>query len=187
MTTTPSATTLSPAAFAQRLAGSECELIDVRTPVEFGEIHVKGAKNIPLDQLDPVALKWPNTDTNRTIYLICRSGSRGKKGCEVLVAAGFTNIINIEGGTLACEAAGLPVVRGKKVMSLERQVRIAAGGISLIGAVLALTVDSWFAGIPALIGAGLVFAGVSDTCGMGLLLAKMPWNRKSSVQTCAVK
>ena len=157
------------------------ELIDVRTPAEFGEVHVRGAKNIPLDRLDPSALG----EKTRTIYVICRSGSRGQKGCEKLVAAGFTNVVNIDGGTLACERAGLPVARGKKVMSLERQVRIAAGGIALVGAVLALAVHPWFAGVPAFIGAGLVFAGITDTCGMGLMLAKMPWNRRvTPAETC---
>jgi len=179
--------TISPAAFANLLAAGGVELIDVRTPVEFAEVHVQGARNIPLDRLDPAALKGENADHSRTLYVVCRSGSRGRKGCEALLAGGFTNVINVDGGTLACEAAELPVVRGTKMMSLERQVRIAAGGISLIGAVLALTVDSWFAGIPAFIGAGLAFAGVTDTCTMGMMLAKMPWNRHALAASCAVK
>jgi rhodanese-related sulfurtransferase len=88
------------------------------------------------------------------------------------------NVINVEGGTEAWLAAGLPVVRGKKVMSLERQVRIAAGAIVLAGAIAALvTGNVYFAGIPAFVGAGLMFAGISDSCAMGLLIAKMPWNQ----------
>ncbi len=173
MTTTVSR--ISPAELKALCEQGGVELLDVRTPLEFGEVHVVGAKNVPLDQLNPAAFG----DPNRKIYVICRSGSRGQKGCEKLAAAGFTNVVNIDGGTLACEQAGVPVVRGKKVMSLERQVRIAAGGIALTGAVLALTVHPWFAGIPAFIGAGLVFAGISDWCGMGLLIAKMPWNKRA--------
>ncbi len=180
-------TLLSPAALAQRLAAGGVELLDVRTPLEFAELHIKGARNVPLDRLDPAALTAENADTARPIHVVCRTGNRGRKACEALTAAGFTNVVNIDGGTLACEVAGLPVARGRKVMSLERQVRIAAGGIGFVGAVLAMAVDSWFAGIPAFIGAGLVFAGISDTCGMGMLIAKMPWNRKSDGQTCAVK
>jgi rhodanese-related sulfurtransferase len=156
------------------------ELFDVRTPLEFSEVHVVGATNVPLDQLNPATLLGADRDPTRPLYVVCRSGTRGQKACEKLSAAGFTNVINIDGGTQACEQAGVPVVRGKKVMSLERQVRIAAGGLALTGAVLALTVHPWFAGIPAFIGAGLVFAGISDWCGMGLLLAKMPWNRGAS-------
>jgi rhodanese-related sulfurtransferase len=173
-------TSISPAELKDLLVRGEIELLDVRTPLEFGEVHVVGAKNVPLDELDPTALLWPNTDANRPVYIICRSGSRGQKGCDKLTAAGFTSVINVDGGTLACEQAGVPVARGQKVMSLERQVRIAAGGIALTGAVLALTVHPWFAGIPAFIGGGLVFAGLSDWCGMGLLLAKMPWNKRAT-------
>ena len=131
---------------------------------------------MPLDQLDPATLG----DPTRPVYVVCRSGARGAKACEKLAAAGFTNAVNVDGGTLACEQAGLPVVRGKKVMSLERQVRVVAGGVGLVGAVLALAVHPWFAGIPAFIGAGLLFAGLTDTCGMGMLLARMPWNRRAS-------
>lgn len=168
--------TISPADLKTLCEQGTVELLDVRTPLEFGEVHVVGAKNVPLDELKPESLGEPT----RTIYVICRSGTRGQKACDKLTAAGFTNVINVNGGTLACEQAGVPVVRGQKVMSLERQVRIAAGGLALTGAVLALAVDPWFACIPAFIGAGLVFAGLSDWCGMGLLIAKMPWNRRAA-------
>lgn len=170
---------ITPAELKALCEQGEVELIDVRTPLEFGEVHVRGAKNVPLDGLNPTALLWPNTDAARPLYVICRSGTRGAKACAKLAAAGFTNVTNVDGGTQACEQAGLPVVRGKKVMSLERQVRVAAGGIALTGAVLALAVHPWFAAVPAFIGAGLVFAGLTDWCGMGLLLAKMPWNRRA--------
>jgi rhodanese-related sulfurtransferase len=170
---------ISPAELKTLCEQGAVELLDVRTPLEFSEVHVVGAKNVPLDQLNPATLGNPT----RPLYVVCRSGSRGQKACEKLTAAGFTNVTNIDGGTQACEQAGVPVVRGKKVMSLERQVRIAAGGLALAGAVLALTVHPWFAGLSAFIGAGLVFAGISDWCGMGLLLAKMPWNRGASCKT----
>jgi rhodanese-related sulfurtransferase len=97
------------------------------------------------------------------------------------LAAGLTSVANVEGGTLACVEAGLPVVRGKKAISLERQVRIAAGSLVLIGVLLGWLVHPALAGLAAFVGAGLVFAGLTDTCGMGLLLARMPWNR---VQDC---
>lgn len=155
------------------------ELIDVRTPVEFQEVHATGAKNISLDTIDPQAVLSKRTGhASQPIYVICKSGNRGKKACQKFLEAGFTDIVNVEGGTDAWNAAGLPVVRGKKAISLERQVRIAAGSISLIGALLALFVHPWFAVIPAFIGAGLTFAGITDTCGMGMLLARMPWNQR---------
>ena len=93
------------------------------------------------------------------------------------MAAGFTNIVNVEGGTLACVEHGLPVVRGNKMVSLERQVRIAAGLLVLVGALLGWLVHPALHGLSAFIGAGLLFAGITDTCGMGMLLARMPWNQ----------
>lgn len=174
MTATDTPLTISVAELSKRFESGSPILIDVRTPAEFEEVHVPQAKNLPLDKLDPAAL-----DHSQPLVVICRSGGRGQKACETLRAAGFA-ATNVEGGTLAWEQAGYPVVRGRKTMSLERQVRILAGGIAFVGAVLALTVDGWFAGIPAFIGAGLVFAGVTDTCGMGMVLARMPWNRRGA-------
>jgi rhodanese-related sulfurtransferase len=159
------------------------ELIDVRTPAEFRELHVAGARNVPLDRLDPAALRSETSaGVGKPLYVICQRGSRGKQACEKLAAAGWTDVINVEGGTLACEGAGLPVVRGKKTISLERQVRIVAGALVLVGAVLALMVHPYFAGLSAFIGAGLMFAGITDTCGMAMCLARMPWNQVGEPQ-----
>jgi rhodanese-related sulfurtransferase len=97
--------------------------------------------------------------------------------CEKLQAAGYTNVVNVEGGTKAWDEAGLPVVRGQKAISLERQVRIAAGTLVLIGALLGYFAHPYWIGLSAFVGAGLIFAGVTDTCGMAMLLARMPWNR----------
>jgi rhodanese-related sulfurtransferase len=165
---------------ALHASGQLIELIDVRTPVEFREMHVAFARNVPLDQLDPEAISQSQsqaTATNAPVYVICQSGSRGRQACEKLIAAGISNVVNIEGGTLAWTEAGLPVVRGKKAMSLERQVRIAAGTLVLIGVTLGWLVHPACVGLAAFVGAGLVFAGITDTCGMGMLLARMPWNR----------
>jgi len=157
--------------------GTKIDLIDVRTPVEYREVHVEIARNIPLDQLDPAALmQGRNGSTDKPLYLICQSGSRGQQACQRFIKAGFSNVVNVEGGTMACVEAGLPVVRGKKAISLERQVRIAAGSLVLLGAVLGWFVHPAFVGLSAFVGAGLIFSGVTDTCGMGMILARMPWN-----------
>ena len=158
-------------------ANKSVELIDVRTPVEFRDVHVDFARNVPLYQLDAQAIRAQRSGSeSEPLYVICRSGSRGKQACDKLAHAGM-NVVNVEGGTLAWDAAGLPVVRGKKIISLERQVRIAAGFLVLVGAVLAVVVHPYFAGLSAFVGAGLMFAGITDSCGMAMLLAKMPWNR----------
>lgn len=158
-------------------AGTAIELIDVRTPVEFREIHVNFARNIPLDQFDANAIAAGRVNSSQPLYLICHAGSRGQQACAKLVAAGCANVVNVEGGTQAWNSAGLPVVRGKKAMSLERQVRIAAGLMVLIGVAIGFFVTPYGLGLAAFVGAGLVFAGITDTCGMGMILARMPWNQ----------
>ncbi len=171
--------TITPRELAALLAaGPGLELWDVRTPVEYQEVHVKGTKNRPLSDLDAAAARAAGVGTEqRPLYVVCRSGSRGKQACELLERAGVTNVINVEGGTLACVEAGLAVVRGRAMISLERQVRIAAGSLVLVGVGLGSFLSPYWFGLAAFVGAGLVFAGVTDTCGMGLLLARMPWNR----------
>ena len=160
--------------------GEPLDLIDVRTPMEFEEVHVDFARNVPLDQLDPASfLKERSTDPARPLYVICRAGSRGKRACEALLAAGHASVVNVEGGTAAWEAAGLPVTRGRRGMSLERQVRIVAGLLVVVGTALGFFVHSALLGLPAFVGTGLVIAGITDWCGMGLLLARMPWNQVS--------
>lgn len=166
-------------------SGETIDLIDVRTPVEFREVHVSVAKNMPLDQLranDVTASRKSASD--KPVYVICRSGSRGQQACAKLEQAGL-NVVNVEGGTNACVAAGLPLVRGKKAMSLERQVRIAAGSLVLTGVLLSIFVHPYWIGLSGFVGAGLIFAGVTDSCAMGMLIAKMPWNRVASGGTAS--
>lgn len=170
--------TISPKQLADIVdIGRTVTVIDVRTPVEFREVHATCAKNIPLDQLDTSEIAKLRDGSHEPLYVICKSGGRGKQACETLSAAGQTNVVNVAGGTIAWEQAGLPVVRGKKAMSLERQVRIAAGSLVFAGAVLSYLVHPYFIGLSGFVGAGLVFAGITDTCTMGMLIAKMPWNQ----------
>lgn len=159
----------------RRQEGEVAELIDVRTPAEYAEIHVEGARLVPLESLDPQAIAAGRN--GEPLYVICRSGSRAAKAYAKLQGAGVQNIFSVEGGTLAWEQAGLPVVRGKKVISLERQVRIAAGLLVVLGVALGWTFHPAFHALSAFVGAGLAFAGMTDTCGMGLMLARMPWNQ----------
>jgi rhodanese-related sulfurtransferase len=151
-------------------------VIDVRTPVEFAEVHVPQARSVPLDELKPDSLSLPK---DQPVYLLCRSGQRATKAADRFLQAGFSQPVVVAGGTLAWIDANLPVTRSAvKVMSLERQVRIAAGAIVLAGVLLARFVNCNFLWLSGFVGAGLIFAGLTDFCGMGLLLAKMPWNRR---------
>lgn len=170
--------TISPSELGELVKGGRSiQVIDVRTPLEFREVHATCARNIPLDKLDPAEISKTRNGSNESLYVICKSGARGKQACEKLIAAGQSNVINVDGGTTGWEQAGLPVVRGQKTMSLERQVRIAAGSIVFVGVLLSVLVHSYFIWLSGFIGAGLVFAGITDTCGMGMVIAKMPWNQ----------
>ncbi|MHB1422485.1 MAG: rhodanese-like domain-containing protein [Gemmataceae bacterium] len=163
---------------ALRSSGQIVELLDVRTPVEFREIHVPFARNVPLSELDAAALARERVGrAAEPLYVICRSGSRGKQACDQLVKAGMVKAINVEGGTLAWAECGLPIARGKKALSLERQVRLTVGLLVMIASLLTWLVHPYFFVLTMAVGAGLFYSGATDTCAMALLLARLPWNR----------
>ena len=182
--------TISPATVAEHAEYAErgipFDLIDVRTPAEFGGVHAAMARNIPLDVLDPEALRERRKKLPGPIYVICERGGRSSDAAQRLLAAGHADVFSVDGGTLAWDSAGLPVVRGEKVMSMERQVRIGAGLIVLLGVGLSF-VHPYFLGIAGFVGAGLVFSGVTDTCGMAYVLGKMPWNQATAPAVCSPK
>jgi rhodanese-related sulfurtransferase len=155
-------------------------LLDVRTPGEFEGGHISGAYNVPLDLLGEHA-----RDVRMApgpVVLICQSGQRASRAEALLRNAGLANVHVLEGGMKDWQARGMPVRRVRARMSLERQVRIVAGALAASGGVAALAVSPLFALIPVVIGSGLVFAGVTDTCGMAMMLSRLPYNR--GAQTC---
>jgi len=162
------------------LEDATVRLLDVRTPGEFENAHISGAYNVPLDLLGEHA-----KDVRMApgpVVLICQSGQRASRAESLLRGAGLANVHVLEGGMKDWQARGMPVKRVRARISLERQVRIVAGALAASGGVAALTVSPAFALVPAVIGSGLVFAGITDTCGMGMLLARLPYNR--GAQTC---
>lgn len=152
-------------------------LVDVRSAAEFRASHVPGAQNIPLDELeDKIGEEVKDKDT--TLYLMCSCGNRSGKGCAEMEAMGYHNVISIEGGIIEMKRLGIKIVEEEHhVISLERQVRIAAGSLVLTGVICGLMLNPNYFAISAFVGAGLVFAGITNTCGLGLLLARMPWNK----------
>jgi rhodanese-related sulfurtransferase len=159
-------------------------LLDVRTPGEFATAHIAGSYNVPVDVLAEHSAEIRGLE--RPVVLICQSGQRADRADAVLRASGMRHLQVLDGGMRAWLDAGLPVNRGAQRMSLERQVRIAAGTLAATGGFLALLVSPWFAAIPAFVGTGLVFAGVTDTCAMGMLLARLPYNRASACDVATV-
>ena len=162
------------------------DLIDVRTPGEYHSGHAAGARSFPLDRLDAKALLASRqAKADQPIYIICKSGGRSQQACEKLTAAGVGNLVNVEGGTMAWKQAGLPIEGAtRRVWALDRQVQATAGAICLSGAVLGTWTNPWFYLLSAMVGLGLLLAGLTGFCPMGLLLARMPWNQHSK-SSCA--
>ncbi len=178
---------ISPAALAACYdAGNSHELLDVRTPPEYASAHVPGAKSVPLHELKVESI-LARHEPGTPIYVLCQAGPRASKAIEQFERAGCADCVLVEGGTKAWIDAGLPIHRGvRKVLPLMRQVQIVVGALNAIGAILALAVHSWFAVLPLFLGCGLLFAGVTGTCGVAVLLAQMPWNlgQDSSCHCC---
>jgi rhodanese-related sulfurtransferase len=159
-------------------------LLDVRTPGEYSALHIRGAYNVPLGRLSEHASEIRGV--TGPVVLVCRSGQRARKAEAALKSAGMPNLHVLEGGMQGWEAAGLPVERGVERLSLERQVRIVAGSVTGVGALLALTMSSLFALVPLVVGVGLAFSGVTDSCGMAMLLARLPYNRPAQCDVGAM-
>jgi len=144
-------------------------LVDVREYPEYAEAHIAGARLVPLQSLrqNPELVGG-----GEDVFLLCRSGRRAQEAAQILRERGLAQPLVVEGGIEAWKQAGFPVTGQKGPVSLERQVRIAAGALVLTG----LFVPG-LRFLPYVVGTGLVFAGVTDSCAMGMLLARLPWNR----------
>lgn len=160
-------------------SGAGVRLLDVRTPGEYETAHISGAYNVPLDTLDEHAGEI-RAQVDAPVVLVCQSGVRARRAEEALRGAGMPNLHVLEGGVNGWMAAGKPVRRGRERISLERQVRIVAGALAATGGLLAVLANPWYGLLSAFVGGGLVFAGVTDTCGMALVLARLPYNRPAS-------
>ena len=152
------------------------QLIDVRTALEFDSEHIKGSKNLPLNELGQ---KDPGLNQQEPVFVICRTGNRAGRAAAQLNASGFACEV-LQGGILEWKKSGLPVVEGKKRLSLERQVQLTIGLLILTGVTLGFTVNQLFFLLPGFIGCGLTFAGLTGNCGLAMVLAKAPWNRIDS-------
>ncbi|MGB1128741.1 MAG: rhodanese-like domain-containing protein [Haloferula sp.] len=147
-------------------------LVDVRTPAEFRAMHISDSELMPLGALRAAELK------EKDCVLVCQSGKRAELAFAELTGSGSKRLRVLEGGVAAWERAGHPVVRGGAAWSLERQTRLVIGIMVLTGVLLGWLVHPGFYGISAFAGAGLIFAGITDWCGMALLIAKAPWNQR---------
>ena len=154
---------------------STVDFINVCTPAEYKEKHIKGVRSVPLDTLHT---KVDELNKKKTIYIHCRSGNRGRQAIEKLQSLGVTaELVNVEGGILAWEEAGHETGSQTSRLPIMRQVFIGAGGLVLLGLILTHFIDYTFILLPLFVSLGLLVSGTTGWCGMALLLAKMPWNK----------
>lgn len=166
-------TPLQPRRVREMLQAGECMVVDVREPDEHAREHIEGAVLMPLSRFDPAGLP-----KGGTLVFHCRSGTRSQEAAQRALASGCAGVCYLEGGISAWREAGLPIVENRRVpISIMRQVQITAGSIVVVGTLLGAFVDPWWLVLSGFVGAGLVFAGVSGTCGLALVLGKMPWNK----------
>lgn len=174
------ASTATPGQAQQLLANDSALIVDVRTPAEFGTAHIDGSINIPLDQVD-IHLERIVGSAQGTMLLVCQSGGRAGQAAHKLAQAGHLEVVVLTGGMSEWQSAGLPVQQadsGAEKWALERQVRLVAGSITLTSVLTSAAIPKakWGA---AFIGGGLTFAALSNTCMMGNLLGRLPYNQGS--------
>ena len=153
-------------------------LLDVRTPAEFETSHIPGSYNVPLDTLREHREEL-RRHLDEDVVLVCRSGNRAAQAEQSLAEVGLPGLRVLDGGIVGWESSGAPLARGNQTWELERQVRLVAGSI-VAASVLGSLVVPGLQWVAAGVGGGLVFAALTDTCAMGMLLAKLPWNRGAS-------
>lgn len=159
----------------EKLGNEDIHLVDVRQHGEFAGGRIEGAKLLPLGELEK---RHQELDHTKPIYVVCRTGNRSGQAQKNLYDLGFTNVINVTGGFEAWKKAGLPFEKDENApWDIERQVRFVAGLLVLTGFILSVLVHPYFIGLSVFVGAGLTFAALTNTCTMGMILMKMPWNR----------
>jgi rhodanese-related sulfurtransferase len=153
-------------------------LIDVRTPAEFDSAHIPGSYNVPLHLLQEHAAEIAG-HLDQDVVLVCRSGSRAAQAEQTLTRNGLTNVHLLEGGITAWQQHAAPVTRGRPRWDIERQVRLVAGTVVFLAVMGSLLLPG-LQYVAAALGAGLAIAALTNTCTMGMLLAKLPYNRGAS-------
>ena len=160
-----------------RLGSESAVLIDVREVAEFAGARIAGAMLVPLGDIES---RHHEIDNEAELYVICRTGRRSAEAQRKLEGLGFANVTNVAGGIEAWKKEKLPVERNKHApWTIERQVRFTAGLLVLAGVLLSFLAHPYFIVLSGLIGFGLAFTAAIDWCGMGLLIAKLPWNRRA--------
>ncbi len=154
----------------------QAKILDVRSAFEFSQVHVEPSVNIPIDM---ISAKINELGQSKQSYLVlCHTGNRAAMAADMLMQSGIHAVKVIRGGIAHWQNEKLPVIKGEGGISLERQVRIIAGSLILLGIILSWQFHWAFIFISVFVSSGLVFAGLTDSCLMGMLLMKLPYNKK---------
>jgi len=163
---------------ASALASQDAQVkfLDVRSVLEFSQAHIKDSINVPIDMLTMKVNEL--SQAKQTYIVLCRTGNRSPMAADMLIQSGIHGVEVMDGGITGWQKEGLAVIKGEGGISLERQVRVMAGSIVLLGILLSWFIHPWFIGISLFVSCGLIYAGLTDNCMMGMLLMKLPYNKK---------
>jgi len=157
-------------------AGEAVKVIDVRSPAEFETMHIRGSYNVPLPMLSEHAGELAER-LDGGVVLVCQSGVRADQARTRLDGVGVEHAQVLDGGVPAFAAAGGDVVRGVQRWDLERQVRLVAGSLVVVGLLAGKFLSPKLRLLSGAIGTGLTVSAATNTCAMGQALSKMPWNQ----------
>ncbi|WP_047687870.1 rhodanese-like domain-containing protein [Kocuria sp. ZOR0020] len=169
-------TEIAPATLLTWMQDGNVTVVDVRSSAEFESLHIRGSYNVPLHLLSEHAEDIADRLDQRVV-LVCHSGVRATQARQRLSAAGLQDAHVLDGGAAAYAVAGGAVVEGKQAWAMERQVRMAAGSLVLAGVLGGQLLSPKLRLLSGGVGAGLAYSAATNTCAMGSVLAKMPWNR----------
>lgn len=169
--------TIEPAALKDLLDRQKVVLVDVREPGEHKQEKIPGSIRVSLSQFDPNQI--PDT-TDKKLVLHCQTSNRSAQAARQLFAAGYSEVTHLQGGLNAWKAAGYETKIDRNApISIMRQVQIVAGSLVLAGVLLGTFIAPGWYILSGFVGAGLMFAGITNTCAMGILLAKLPYNQRT--------
>jgi len=167
----------------------QTKILDVRSALEFSQVHIEHSLNIPIDM---ISAKIDEMSQSKQNYLVlCHTGNRAAMAADMLIQSGIHTVKVMEGGIIRWQKEKLPVIKGRGGMSLERQVRLIAGSLVLLGIMMSWRLHWAFIFVSVFVSSGLIYAGLTDNCLMGMLLMKLPYNKKlyktkSGGGTCSI-
>jgi len=167
----------------------QTKILDVRSALEFSQVHIEHSLNIPIDM---ISAKINELSQSRQNYLVlCHTGNRAAMAADMLIQSGIHTVKVMQGGIVRWQKEKLPVIKGQGTMSLERQVRLIAGSLVLLGIIMSWLLNWAFIFVSVFVSSGLIYAGLTDNCLMGMLLMKLPYNKnlyktKAGGGTCSI-